>query len=137
MNFEEKKKKLNIPEENVYLLQVPVEEIDVAIGDYESKLERINSFDIVGSTRNGWEGKTWGDVLDHCFHKMYWFDNRRIQNINSILLHPLNEDFPVVVEENNKFYIDGDGLHRLVIVKLLGIDNVPVIVKRRKVLINI
>ncbi len=137
MNFEEKKKNLNIPEENVYLLQVPVEEIDVAIGDYESKLERINSFDIVGSTRNGWGGKTWGDVLDHCFHKMYWFDNRRIQNINTILLHPLNEDFPVVVEENNKFYIDGDGLHRLVIAKLLGIENVPVIVKRRKVLINI
>ncbi|WP_346209203.1 hypothetical protein [Aeromonas salmonicida] len=43
-----------------------------------------------------------------------------------------NEDCPHVLEVNNKYYIDGNGKHRLTIAKCLEMDEFPVFVSKFK-----
>ena len=129
MEFYEKLIKIGVIDKNIGILEEKLKVISVEEAQYSLRKGVIRARDIVGITRIADEGVIWADVLNDLFHKEHWFQENRIDRIGDILQIPNDENYPSVVEKDNEYYIDGDGLHRLVIAKLLGIENIVVLIK--------
>ncbi|MCS0539974.1 hypothetical protein NXY55_08180 [Aeromonas veronii] len=93
------------------------------------KVIKITS--LVGINRN----ERVDDWLELLFdlHKKNIFNNYKDRDtfINYVLgLNSTSEDLPHVLAVGNKYYIDGNGKHRLTIAKCLEIDEFPVFVSK-------
>lgn len=53
-------------------------------------------------------------------------------NPDEYLISENNVDPPSVIEDNGRYFVDGDGTHRLTVAKVLGGKKAGVVVKRKK-----
>lgn len=121
-NIEDKIKILGLTDERVnFLSKLYVEEIDFYDGNNAIfRGEIINVDDVVGTTR-GIGNITWLDMLEIQVHKNRNFDIYNSVKFDEVLLsNQLSDGVPLVVKKENKYYIHGNGLHRLTFAKCIG-----------------
>ncbi|WP_139329067.1 hypothetical protein [Aeromonas hydrophila] len=93
--------------------------------------KKIKLVDLVGINR-AVPVDNWLDLLLH-LHKKKNFDEFKGQDEFNKYVSSLNSgngDCPHVLEVDNKYYIDGNGKHRLTIAKCLEMDEFPVFVSK-------
>lgn len=112
-------------------IQVKVIEYD-AVENYKTSIKTINTDKIVGLARP-FGDKTWLDVLSNKYcHKNKNFRVFNAETFNEVLLSEQSDGYPTVVKYRNKYYISGNGLHRLTIAKCIGNKRAKVVVEKRK-----
>ncbi|WP_155400703.1 hypothetical protein [Vibrio nigripulchritudo] len=102
--------------------------LDEEFSEVEAK---INLSDLAGINKES-NYKTWFDSLETLKKQSHFTEFTSIQDFENILVNPndINE-LPRVILYNGKYYIDGNGRHRLTIAKCLGLDTKDVKVKLR------
>ena len=118
---------LSIPDDNLTILDEPMALISPC-ENAPCSTGCINANNIVGVARDFPEIYNWQDILINHFHKTHWFgiDSDEYKNI---IQDSHTTTLPMVAYCGNKYYIENDGFHRLLIAKLHNIDNIPVIIK--------
>ena len=130
MEFYEKIERIGIPDKNIGILELPFEVIEVDDTVLNKRIDKIRARDIVGTTRPVDGIAVWADALNNLFHKEHLLKPEKMSKINEILLMPNDGAYPCVVQKGEKYYIDDNGLHRLIIAKFLNIEEITVIVKK-------
>lgn len=103
-----------------YLNSEIVEEIDFDENEETSwRYETINVDDVVGTTRMIEKDITWLGFLAS-LHKMINFNMYNKDTFDELILNKNSGDYPFVVKKCGKYYIEGNGKHRLTIAKCLG-----------------
>ncbi|POC59561.1 hypothetical protein CRN32_04690 [Vibrio vulnificus] len=93
---------------------------------------KINLSELAGINK-GDNYDTWLDSLETLKKQDHFTGFTSIQDFENILVNPNNiDELPRVILSNGKYYIDGNGRHRLTIAKCLGLDTKDVKVKLRK-----
>lgn len=130
---EEKLQKLDISDNDFKMLKkLPFSETDYVIGDDISyEVETINLVDLVGLNRND-DVNNWAECLLN-LHKQYMYDRFKSKELFSkLLMNPGKAGHPKVIKKDKKYYIDGEGKHRLTIAKCIGIPKAKVLVANYK-----
>lgn len=109
--------------ENEFLEEMDISSIRLS----KPKLEIINVDNLTGTTRFLYEPTSWLKYLEDC-HKGYNFTNYNESKFNDVLLSEVPDGYPEVINKNGKYYIYGNGKHRLTIAKCLGNKKAKVMV---------
>lgn len=119
--LEEKIKILGLSKDRIeYLDSEIVEEIDFYQNEETSwRYEVISVDDVVGTTRMIEKGTTWLGFLAS-LHKMINFNIYNKGRFDEVILNENSGDYPFVVKKCGKYYIEGNGKHRLTMAKCLG-----------------
>lgn len=115
---------LNLSDERVsYLNKIKIEDADFPDRINKCSLEFIDLNNLVGTTRN-FKGLTWLELLGDFCHKPRTIENFRNKESYKIFIESTNIyiDYPEVLKKEGKYYIAGNGLHRLTIAKCLGLE---------------
>lgn len=84
-------------------------------------LKLIDTDKIVGLARPVWGETSWLEILDNKYcHKDINFEEFEIDMFDDVLMKVTQDGYPSVIEYKNKYYISGNGLHRLSIAKCIG-----------------
>ena len=95
-----------------------------------NKMQVINVDDVIGLARPVYGDISWLDILDNKYcHKNRNFDLYNKETFDYVLMNEVQDDYPVVIEYKKKYYIAGNGLHRLTMAKCLGNKKARVIVR--------
>lgn len=132
MNIDEKIKILGLSANRIRCLTKTIVKdcpIDLSDKKYSTSFQIINSDDIVGVYRPI-HADDWLNMLDDKYcHKNRNFEKFDYDDFTKLLLNEPIDGFPVVIKYKNKYYIEGNGLHRLTIAKCIGNLTAKVIVK--------
>lgn len=82
-------------------------------------LKKVKINDIVGSTRPDMDYKNFYEFFNS-FHKFYLLN----KNFNHVINNPIYNNFPEVLLVEDKYYICGDGKHRIILSMLKQIDEI-------------
>ena len=121
---------LSLSEEQIQLLEEDiVKELDKNSVDIISKpyYFMLKVDDLVGTTRVIKSRTSWLEYLNDC-HKGYIFYRYNEHIFDEVLVAETLDGFPVVYNLDGRYYIAGNGKHRLTIAKCLGNKIVKVIV---------
>lgn len=131
-SLKERLEKLNIKTEQITKLKnakfkgIYIE--DERLDTNKSKTMTIKLSKLAGISRPDAENlNNWIEALDY-LHKMRNFAIYEPSSFNKIILNPPCNQIPEVIEYEGKFYIGGEGKHRLTMAKCLKIKEAKVIV---------
>lgn len=142
--FPNEERKSFLPEERLKVLQIDLEDqkkikdlkfekIDVDDGQYSNvSFEVIPASEIVGINRQDDAGN-WIECL-FILHKQRNFElfSGREKYENFLLSGTKDSiDLPHVIEHGGKYYVAGNGKHRITFAKCLGIEKIPVFVSKK------
>lgn len=132
MNYslEDRVKILGLSQQRVEELnQMKVEQIELDDENVRPILKTINLDKLVGLNNRGDEAENWFELLGK-LHKMRNFDIFKRENFHQVLHSQyLLDGLPSVVLYQDKYYISGNGKHRLTIGKCLGEKTATVALK--------
>lgn len=116
---------LNLPNARVSELNsIKIEDADFNLEKISKRYYKlIDLNDLAGTTRNI-KGLTWIEVLGEFCNKPITIENFIDKENYRIFIestNPLN-DYPEVLKKEGKYYVAGNGLHRLTIAKCLGLE---------------
>ncbi|EGQ8410694.1 hypothetical protein GTP43_10240 [Vibrio cholerae] len=134
LSLDDKLEKLSIDDKRKNDLQNCICKIvSFEVSDQAPIKKRIALDDLVGMNRSfAKESPNWLDVLEST-HKPNSFD--KFTNLEAFIdyMDKLSADtLPVVTEKDGKYYICGEGKHRLTIAKCIGVKTLDVLVRQAK-----
>ena len=136
--LEEKIERLRLTKERLDILRsMPVEDFSGSYNpdEYERSCEIIDVDKVVGFKVNHCV-VNWYEALDsRVLHKPLTFekfDPENPERFDEYLIAENTYDPPSVIEIDGKYFVDGDGTHRLTIAKVLGNKKARVMVRKRK-----
>ena len=136
--IEEKIERLNLSESRIEVLKkMPVEDFTGSYNsdDYVMSYDVIDVDNLVGF-KTAHFVKNWFDALGaEVLHKpltLEMYDSDHPNKFDEYLIAENKNNPPSVIEIDGKYFVDGDGTHRLTIAKVLGNKKARVVVRRSK-----